>query len=104
LFFYYNDPTTVPVNKLQWAIAAPIPDSIRIEFPLMVSKWNYRTILSYKISKKASDNKRIGRIFDKYLVQKGLHSDSSISEIIYSNFSNISDNREFWHLLASEPQ
>jgi len=104
LFFYYNDPTTVPVNKLQWAIAAPIPDSIQVEFPLMVSKWNYREILSYKLSKRAPDTKRIGRIFEKYLVQKGLRSDSSVSEIIYSNFSNISDNREFWHPLTSESQ
>jgi hypothetical protein len=96
LFFYYNDPTAVAVNKLQWAIVAPLRDSVHVKYPLTISKWNFKKILAYHLDESRQNNKLIDRIFKKYLVQKRLQSDSSIIEIIYSNFSTTPINRERW--------
>jgi hypothetical protein len=101
-YLYYNNPSNVPVNQLQWAIAAPLPDSVRIEYPLVVSKWNYPSILSIQVDDPTVNSEHIERIFEKYLVEKGLLKDSSISEIIFSDISSISDIRERWYLVSYE--
>jgi hypothetical protein len=102
LFLYYNDPTLVAVNKLQWAIVAPLRDSVRVEYPLTISKWNFKKILSCHLDENRQNNKRIDRIFEKYLVQKRLQSDSSIIEIIYSNISKTPIDSERWCLIITE--
>ena len=101
-YLYYNDPSNVPVNQLQWAIAAPLPDSIQIKYPLVISKWYYNSILSYQMENGSVNREHIERIFEKYRIEKGLYTDSSIIEIIFTDISSISGIRERWYPVSSE--
>ena len=96
LFLYFNDPTAVPVTQLDWSIAIPVTDSMLVEFPLVLSKWNFNKVLSVNSEKVYTGSNYSELLFRKYASQKGLQPDSPMVEIVYQQGASIGPTREHW--------
>ncbi len=70
--FYYNDPTRVRPEELEWGIGAVVPDSIPVAKPLMLVKWDVPDVLSYDYFGDPAGSAAVYRLFDEYMAKKNL--------------------------------
>ncbi len=77
---YYNDPSQVPPEKLQWAIAFPVKDSLTVKKPLVSGKWTNREIVSYLYVGPYEETGKAYLLMDEYLVKEGLLQNGPVIE------------------------
>ena len=77
---YYNDPSQVPAEKLQWAVAFPVKDSLTVPQPLVCGKWMNREIVSYLYIGPYEESGQAYQLMDEYLVKKGLVQNGPVIE------------------------
>jgi len=77
---YYNDPSQVPAEKLQWAIAFPVKDSIMVKEPLICGKWTNRQIISYLYVGPYEETGKAYQLMDEYLAKENLVQSGPVIE------------------------
>ncbi|MBN2011399.1 GyrI-like domain-containing protein [candidate division KSB1 bacterium] len=43
---YWNDPSNVPIEELSWELGFAVPDTQKVEEPLVLKKWNFPLVVS----------------------------------------------------------
>jgi effector-binding domain-containing protein len=72
LGFYYNDPTTVKPEQLEWGIGATVPESLAVSKPLILTKWEIPEVLSYNYRGNPDSTGSVYTMFDEYMAKKNL--------------------------------
>jgi effector-binding domain-containing protein len=97
LGLYFNDPAETPAAELEWAVGSQVADSITVEKPLMLIKWDIPEVLVFTHHGSVDSTAYVYDMFDSYMKKHQLVPAGPAVERYVSSGGRDSSVIEIWY-------